>query len=205
MDLASALCVAAPSRAEQRRARVIATARRLFVDGGFHATGIAQIARESGIGVGQIYRDFASKEEIVAAIVAADCGEYQRAEELHRAIAAGDRDGVRRWLHELVEPEDDLEGSRLFAEIVAESSRNERIAAIFAKLQSDLRANMLAALALLAPGEALAEPRARLADAVLTMSLGMLHHSLMQPALDTTRLARTLQAIVDTGVAALGA
>ena len=56
------------TRAEQRRARIIAAARTLFAENGFHNTGIAQIAKQSGVLVGQIYRDFANKEEIVVAI-----------------------------------------------------------------------------------------------------------------------------------------
>ncbi|RZM06398.1 MAG: TetR/AcrR family transcriptional regulator, partial [Sphingomonas sp.] len=37
-------------------------ARRLFVEHGFHSTGIALIAKESGVAVQQLYRDFPSKE-----------------------------------------------------------------------------------------------------------------------------------------------
>ncbi|WP_443018235.1 helix-turn-helix domain-containing protein [Sphingobium sp. TKS] len=45
----------------------MATTRDLFVKRGFHQTGMAQIASSSGIAVGQIYRDFANKEAIIAA------------------------------------------------------------------------------------------------------------------------------------------
>lgn len=55
-------------RADNRRRHLLDVARRLFIDQGFHQTGVAQIAAESGIKVGQIYRDFASKEAIIAAI-----------------------------------------------------------------------------------------------------------------------------------------
>ena len=44
------------SRAQQRRDKVVDVARRLFASQGFHATGMAQIAKESGVAVGQIYR-----------------------------------------------------------------------------------------------------------------------------------------------------
>ena len=43
-----------------RREKIVSAARRLFIANGFHATGVAQIAKESGIAVGQIYRDFSS-------------------------------------------------------------------------------------------------------------------------------------------------
>ena len=59
-------------RATQRRAHILEISRRLFIENGFHGTGVAQIASASGIKVGQIYRDFASKEDIIAAIAARD-------------------------------------------------------------------------------------------------------------------------------------
>ena len=55
-------------RATARREKVIQAARTAFKANGFHATGIAQIAHASGVAVGQIYRDFANKEAIVAEI-----------------------------------------------------------------------------------------------------------------------------------------
>lgn len=68
----TACCPLFHNRAEHRRRLVTDTARKLFMNHGFHATGMAQLAKESGIAVGQIYRDFASKEDIVAAICNAD-------------------------------------------------------------------------------------------------------------------------------------
>lgn len=190
-------CCGRPSRADLRRRKLIETARALFIENGFHATGIAQIARESGIAVGQIYRDFASKEEIVAALVEEDCGSFLQAQALEAAIRDGDRRKVRDWLHDFLQPEDDPEGHRLFAEIVAESARNERIAGIFAALQERMRTKLLAALAMLAPGEDRAELRGVLADAISTMSLGLLHHRLMQPSLELSPVVALFQAMVD--------
>lgn len=203
MDLGEARCGPGAGRAELRRRKLIDTARRLFIEHGFHATGIAQIARESAIAVGQIYRDFAAKEEIVAALVHEDCGQFMRADTLNAAICAGDTGQVREWLHKFVEPDDDLEGSRLFAEIVAESSRNERIASIFTGVQDEFRRNLLASLALLAPGNKLAGKRAVLADAIMTMSLGLLHHRLMRPTLDVLPLVIAFQRVIDEQICAL--
>lgn len=203
MNWGDACCGGRASRADLRRRKLIDAARKLFIENGFHATGIAQIARGSGIAVGQIYRDFSAKEEIVAALVEADCGSFMDAESLDAAIRDGDAALARAWLRHLVAPGDDPEGGRLFAEIVAESSRNERIAAIFVAVQDKLRANILAALALLAPGENLAPRRASLADTIMTLSLGLLHHRLIRPNLDAPALVDELQAIIDWRVDAL--
>ena len=72
--MATAICMGeeGESRAALRRRRITDAARKLFVANGFHATGMAQLAKASGIAVGQIYRDFAAKEDIVAALVTAD-------------------------------------------------------------------------------------------------------------------------------------
>ncbi len=196
-------CGEGPTRAELRRRKLIDTARRLFVEKGFHATGIAQIARESDIAVGQIYRDFASKEDIVAAIVETDCGAYAQVDELDAAIRAGDAVAARAWLKHFIDIEKDPDDGRLFAEIVAESSRNERIAAMFVAVQNDMRDNLLRALALLSPGEERAEQRAVLADMVVTFSLGLLHYQLMRPALDAVPLVGALQTLIDDQIGAL--
>lgn len=190
-----------PSRAELRRARVQDTARKLFIENGFHATGMAQIAKESGIAVGQIYRDFSCKEDIVAALVEADCGRLMMYESLDEALRRGDRGVVRGWLREFIEP-GDMEDARLFAEILAESSRNDRIAAIFRSLQEELRRRILSALELLVPGHAQADRRSIMADAVMTLSLGVFQHQLLRPQLDVPRLVRALDSILDRELSA---
>jgi AcrR family transcriptional regulator len=204
MDLLDRCCGERSSRADLRRRKLIETARMLFIQNGFHSTGIAQIARESGIAVGQIYRDFSGKEEIVAALVEEDCGAFLDADALDAAIASGDSDAVRAWLRHFVDPDDDRDGDRMFAEIVAEASRNDRIAAIFVGLQDRFRSNLLAALAILTPGEEAADRRGVLADTIMTLSIGLLHHRLIRPTLDTPALTAALRALIDREVDALG-
>lgn len=195
-------CGASKTKSEERRGRVTEAARKLFIDNGFHATGIAQIAKESGVAVGQLYRDFSCKEDIVAAIVNTDCRTFMAADSLRLAIGNGDEDQVRDWIRQFVMPDDD-EDSCLFAEILAEAARNTRIAAIFDDINNDVRVLMLEALSMLAPGASLAGRRSALADAILTMSLGMLHHQLIRPDLELTALVDTLLAIVDRDIDAL--
>lgn len=185
------------SRAAIRRDRIIQAARKLFIENGFHATGMAQVAKTSGIAIGQIYRDFASKEEIVAAMVEADCGRLMMYEKLQWAIDAGDVGSVRAWLHEFVEPSDDPDDAPLFAEILAESARNERIRDIFRHNHDELRDHMDAALALIGPGDALAPRRTILADVISTLSIGMMHQMLMRPETDLAPVVRGIQAVLD--------
>ena len=64
---------AAPRRqrrpATERRADVLAAARRLFAEKGFHATGTRELAAAADINDALLYRFFANKEAILAALV----------------------------------------------------------------------------------------------------------------------------------------
>ena len=176
-----------------RRQRVVDTARELFVEHGFHGTGVAQIARRSGIAVGQIYRDFGCKEDIVAALTRQDAAHALRLDTLKAAIDSSDSEQVTEWLLALLEAENDREGKALFAEILAESARNDRIAAIFKSLQADLRSKILIALVQIAPDSRMEEQRKLLADLLLTFSLGLVYHQLMAPDLRADLLVQAMQ------------
>jgi TetR/AcrR family transcriptional regulator, transcriptional repressor of aconitase len=53
---------------EERRAHVLASAARCFAREGFHRATMQDVVRESGLSPGALYRYFASKEDLVAAI-----------------------------------------------------------------------------------------------------------------------------------------
>ncbi|WP_372425079.1 TetR/AcrR family transcriptional regulator [Salinarimonas chemoclinalis] len=59
------------ARAE-RRARILAAARRRFLASGFHAASTADISREAGVSVANLYQYFPSKEDLVLAMVEED-------------------------------------------------------------------------------------------------------------------------------------
>ena len=191
------------SRAEMRRQCVMQAARKLFIENGFHATGMAQVAKTSGVAIGQIYRDFSSKEEIVAALVEADCGRLMMYRVLENAIGQNDKEAVRAWLREFVEPSDDPDDARLFAEIVSEAARSARVGAIFRQVQDDLRHHMDEALELLAPADDLAERRDLLAEIITTLSVGMFHQQLIRPEADLSHIITGVQALLDRELNAL--
>ena len=55
---------------QKRRAAILATADRLFHEGGYEATRIEDIAAQSGVSLGTIYNYFGSKGGIVEALIA---------------------------------------------------------------------------------------------------------------------------------------
>ncbi|WP_254602905.1 TetR/AcrR family transcriptional regulator [Sphingomonas bacterium] len=205
MDETNLCCGMMRDRAGLRRQRIIDAARTLFVCNGFHATGVAQIAKASGVAVGQIYRDFAAKEDIVAAIVEGDCARLLERDSLQRAIQASDTDSVWHWIGQFVRPTTGREAVVMLAEITAESTRNERIAAIFARTRADVWVNILAALALLMPGDRAAGRRELLAELALTQSLGLRQQLLLQPDMDVERLADAIIAVIMREVEAVNA
>jgi AcrR family transcriptional regulator len=82
------------SRAEQQqrtRDRVIEAAERMFVEQGFHATSVDQVAAEAGYTKGAVYSNFESKEDLFFAVY------EQRAErglsEIRREFAAAGDSG----------------------------------------------------------------------------------------------------------------
>ncbi len=167
-----------------RREKIVSAARRLFIANGFHATGVAQISKESGIAVGQIYRDFSSKEAIVAEIVRVDCLEFLADDELRQGIETSNADLVWAWIDAFIDSPPN--GSDpLFAEIVSESTRNDRVAAIFEGTREHVRHTMFAALEVLAPGDAFAENRKGLVNLILSISLGLMQHRFLSDPGDT--------------------
>ncbi|WP_313437025.1 helix-turn-helix domain-containing protein [Novosphingobium sp.] len=161
------------ARSVVRREHLLDTARKLFVEQGFHRTGMAQIALASGIKVGQIYRDFANKEAIIAAICEANLVAWLEEDALETAVAAGDTAAVASWIEGICSDEPSTEDRRLMAELLAEVGRNPIIASINRKADERVRQRLDKALASFAP-EASLERRSLVVDLVFLLSWGMI-------------------------------
>lgn len=194
-------CIAPPSartgRANARREKLIQAARTAFAENGFHATGIAQIAQASGVRVGQIYRDFANKEAIVAAIVERDLEDFFAERGLCAAGATGDPDAVRAWIARFVACENPERG-RLIAEIMAEASRNERIAEIVRGVHQRMGEELSAALRLLTPASVSPARFACVAEMIQTIGAGVFHRRV-------TEVDQPARAVVDELIAVINA
>ncbi|HEX8484717.1 TetR/AcrR family transcriptional regulator [Sphingomonas sp.] len=167
-----------PERAEVRRLKVTDAARKLFACKGFHNTGMAEIAAASAVKVGQIYRDFPSKESIVAAIVEADFATFIDDDSLRIAIEEGDRATVMAAIEGLFAP---CPCEKLMPEIMAEAARNPRIAEIVGALDERFLATLTAALAVFAPGEATHARRREVAEVIMILVVGLCHRAASDP------------------------
>lgn len=90
------------------RERIVETARQLFFENGYHATGIAQILKASGANSGSLYHFFPSKEDLLVAVLQKYMGMLHpvvMAPSFDRVSDPVDRifavlDGYRRWLEQ---------------------------------------------------------------------------------------------------------
>jgi AcrR family transcriptional regulator len=57
---------------QQRRAEILAAAKRVFADKGYHQTTIADVARGTGLSYGVVYWYFESKDELFQALMTAE-------------------------------------------------------------------------------------------------------------------------------------
>lgn len=193
------------SRAARRREHILETSRRLFIENGFHGTGVAQIAGASGVKVGQIYRDFASKEDIIVAIARRDFSQFLDEAALNEAIFTGNRAAVHEWILTFTSYDEDVDGYRLMPEIMAESARNPRIAKLQEEMRDRVRAALIAALTAYAPGERRAEARCDLADLIATLGSGLCQWVIMaeQGGRGHRTLCAQLRSIVERELDAL--
>jgi len=197
---------AGAGRAAARRQRVVDVARCLFSNHGFHGTGIARIATDSGVAVAQIYRDFQCKEDIVASIVAQDCNLMLEREALSAALAAGDAQAIRGWIARVFDPA--VRGDRdenIFLEIIAESSRNPRMAAIFRATHDQVCETLCSALTLFAPGDEMTDRRTILAETILTLAFALHHRPLIDNDHINERLIASFKQLIQDQIAALEA
>jgi AcrR family transcriptional regulator len=184
---------------QQRRTReeVLAAADRLFVEHGFHATSVDQIAHAAGYTKGAVYSNFAAKEDVFFAV-------YERRmdraiAELERTLAASD--DPAGWIESVIADtsarrgRDDRWLSTFFefwAHVIRRPGLRERFAAIHARLERPF----VVALDRHADdhGAALAIDPRQVHLAMTAMSLGLTLERLVRPeAVDGdlgTRMAR---------------
>lgn len=186
-------------KANARREKVIQAARAAFAEHGFHAAGIAQIAQGSGVPVGQIYRDFANKEAIVAAIVTRDLDEFMSDRELCAMAQAGDPEVVKAWIADFIAC-GDMANRRLVAEIFAEASRNERVAEIVRTIEERVQTGLGDVLHLLVPATVPPARFAYLAELILTISGGVFRRRLIRPDQPDPEVIETLVSFIHAAI-----
>ncbi len=191
------------NRAETRRRQVLEAAAECFRRHGFHTASMAQISKAARMSAGHIYNYFASKEEIIEAIVQQDIAEHlalmaeveQGEEDILEALVAQVGSGVHRNL--------DRENSALMLEVLAEATRNPKVTAMVRQAYQTIHQRMRDLLLASRKGRQF-QADGDLDDRVEILAAlfnGLMVCSVVNPAIDpqaVTRLLRqTVQQILD--------
>ncbi|HEV8239015.1 MAG TPA: TetR/AcrR family transcriptional regulator [Thermoanaerobaculia bacterium] len=185
----------AGERARAQRERILRAAKRCFVEHGFHAASVADIARTAEMSAGLIYRYFDSKDAIVRGIVDRQIEEARTlldsigsAEDLVAAIL----DHFERWSR----PQDEEMNAALFLEMAAEATRDPRVAEVTRAADAEVRARLREALqrTVRATGRELdAAAAERRVLALQCVIEGVLVRAVRQPDLDRATLRACLE------------
>jgi AcrR family transcriptional regulator len=181
---------------EARRQQILDAACDCVRQAGFHGASMAEIAKAAGLSVGQIYRYFENKEAIIAAIVAQDLAEM-REKFAEMESRPGDLvEAMTEHLPEAVDKCFDLGRAALTLEVLAEASRNPKVAAILQAADAQERVYAQAMLdRSRKPEWTEAEFQAR-CEAVGLLFDGMVIRAVNHPDTDREPLARVLIATI---------
>ena len=169
-------------RREQTRDDLIAAADRCFVEGGFHATSLDQIAASAGYTKGAVYSNFASKEDLFFAVYErrASAAEAQMAE-LFEGDAVAGLDRISADTSGRINRDDGW--LAVFFEFWAHAIRHPELRGRFAEIHRRLQVPIADALERVAAerGVDLPEEALRLAVASGAMQIGLALERLTQP------------------------
>lgn len=183
-------------RAEARRQALIDAARALFVKQGFHQTGMAELAASSGVKMGQIYRDFDSKDDIIAAICEQDISLLLSDVTLFDDTRSGGPQALRSWIEDYIDHEPTLDQCRIMTEIAAEAGRNPRVARILIDLETRLQEKLDSTLNALTNGRIASKERQRIVQIMHALNLGVMTQRAAQPDHDGKATLRSAMDLI---------
>ncbi|WP_176590942.1 TetR/AcrR family transcriptional regulator [Sphingobium sp. EM0848] len=171
------------------RNRILNAGRDLFAAHGFHQTSMAELAAAAQVSVGQIYRLFKGKEDVIDAIVANDTREREvLIRGLQQRLQAGEIDGERAFELLLLEVTDNPHEALSF-DILAESFRNPRVGNSIGEMCIQARDSIGEISRVINPnlsGETLKGAQ----EVILACLFGLGHRSMSKPALSAERTAK---------------
>lgn len=177
------------------RERIVASAKRLFAERGFHRMSVADLADDAKVSVGAIYRSFASKSEIIRAIVQSDTentlGQLQTdIDQVREGTIAGPA-AIERMIHEWISKRSDA----LNHEIVAEAHRNPEVGEVLTTVCSQFR-ELFRLLARNVQPELDAQEIEGVAELLLACLFGMGNREFTRPHLDERDTATVVAKLV---------
>lgn len=164
---------------------------------GFHGASMAQIAKAATLSVGQIYRYFANKQAIIAAIVDQDLAEMrEKFAELERRPGRL-VDTLLSQVDEAVDRCFDRRRASLVLEVLAEASRNARVAAVVRAADDQERALVGH---LMSGGDVSGErdlDREARTEVVMALFDGLVMRGVHHPQADRAAIARVIKELLE--------
>ncbi|MDX3899508.1 MAG: helix-turn-helix domain-containing protein [Sphingobium sp.] len=171
------------------RDRILLAARSSFAGQGFHQTPMAELAQAAQVSVGQIYRLFKDKEDIIAAIVAADADERVAEISLLCERAKRGELSIERTFELMALTVIDTEEEALSFDILAEAFRNPAVGETITAMCVRYRAVLRECACIANPG--LSDKAIDAAEEVIMACMfGLGHRSLSMPKLSSPEAAQ---------------
>lgn len=184
------------NRSLLRREKIISSARKSFIELGFHGTGIAQIAKDATVSAQQLYRDFTNKEGLVSVVVERE----SRAlfDPIVDAVEAGiaDEHALEANLGSVFETLLDTLEPSLFLEMFAEAARNPNIALILQDTDEAVRARLTKSFRQFADATVPDQNIDVVVQIMLVIMGGLINRPVAEPALARQTLARQSASII---------
>ncbi len=164
------------------RDKIVATARTLFASQGFHQTPMSELANEAEVSVGQIYRFFTGKSELIRAIIREDASiRIAEMTAVKAKLEAGEI-SIEQALIQVCLQALQGEHEALSFDILAEAHRDSDVAATITEVCSAAR-SVIGGLALAANPTVTDDQREGAEEMILALMFGLGHRTLSHPKL----------------------
>lgn len=180
-----------PIKQQERRLHILDAAAHCFAENGFHATSTAQICKQAAMSPGNLFHYYASKADIIEALIASDTDEIRS--RMREAGAAPDAcQALREWVDGQLALYQDPAFVRLGMEVLAEAVRNPRVHALVMANEAERKAGLLTLLETVWTGQDAPRPLAQMADVLLLLLDGVYSRSVVDPAFGVQAAASLL-------------
>jgi TetR/AcrR family transcriptional repressor of uid operon len=185
------------------RERILAAARDLFAGHGFHQASMAELATAAKVSVGQIYRLFKGKEDVIDAIVRADANErLAEISRLCQQLKEGKR-SIDETFQELILSAMIAKDEALSFDILAEAFRNKAVGATITDMCVRYR-ELLREFACIANPKLSGAALDGAEEMILACLFGLGHRTLSMPKLDVAHTASQSARIIVAGLKGIG-
>ena len=172
------------------RGKIVATARHLFAVQGFHQTPMSELATVSGVSVGQIYRFFTGKSELIRAIIREDASaKIADMAAITSELNAG-RISLENVLIQMCMQALTVGDEALSFDILAEGHRDVNVAMTIAEVCTASR-SMISGLALAANPAITQDQLEGAEEMILALMFGLGHRTLSRPGLSKEKSAKS--------------